>query len=72
MSGCAVLTAGAPDGLDDVELHHEDDGSDDDGRQRGFGNVVEVGSEEVERHQHQNTCEPINLLLLTRKVHIAF
>lgn len=40
-----ALTLGPPDGLEHMQLHHEDDGRDDHRRQRRLRDVVEVRCE---------------------------
>lgn len=40
------LTLSPPHWLDNMKFDHEDDGSYNDGRQTGLGNVVEIGGEE--------------------------
>ena len=42
------LTFGVPHGPDDLILDAEDDGSDDDGSQRGLRNVGAVGHQEAQ------------------------
>lgn len=48
------LTLGAPHGLDDLYLDHEDDRGDDDGGQGGLGYVVEIGREKLQRDEHED------------------
>ena len=50
-----ILTSAAPHGPRDAELDHVDDGSDDDSRERRLGDVDEVGRQELERADHQQT-----------------
>lgn len=49
------LTLRPPDWLDNVQLHHEDHGGDDDGGQRGLGDVREVRGEKVEGEYHHDS-----------------
>lgn len=46
MQNKSILTLRPPHGLHHLHLHHEDDGSYDDGRQCRLGYVVEIGGEE--------------------------
>lgn len=49
------LTLGSPHRFHYVKFHHENDRGDDDSRQGGLRNVVQIGCEELQRYKHQET-----------------
>lgn len=50
-----VRLLASPHRLDDANLDHEDDRSNDDAGEGGFRDVEEVRGEEEQRENHQNT-----------------
>lgn len=51
----------SPHWLHNTNFHHENDGSNDDAGQCTFRDVEEVGREEQQRQDDQNTCETESL-----------